>query len=230
MRASLNYGQAEYQRAARAIAHRLREWLPVDPSSCCLDVGCGGGQMLFALELLGFSDVVGIDVSAEQVALARQVSDVVHEVEATSFLRDNPERFDLITALDVVEHFRKDELFDLLDGLYSALKPGGRVILQTPNAESPWGLMHRYHDITHEVAFDPYSLEHVLSLSGFCSFEARECGPYIHGPTSLARWAIWRSIRAGLYLWNLAEMGTPGSGVYTRVFVAKADKPLTTTT
>jgi hypothetical protein len=83
----------------------------------------------------------------------------------------------------------------------------------------------RYGDLTHELAFDPTNLQSVLSIAGFDAFKARECGPYIHGAISLVRWSLWRLIAMGLRLWNLAETGSIGSGVYTRVFIAKADKP-----
>jgi hypothetical protein len=97
--------------------------------------------------------------------------------------------------------------------------------LQTPNAESPWGNMHRYHDLTHEIAFDPACLAHVLRVEGFTQFEAREVGPVAHRLVSGARLALWRLIHAGLGFWNLIETGDPGSGVFTRVFVASAVKP-----
>jgi hypothetical protein len=45
---------------------------------------------------------------------------------------------------------------------------------------------------------------------------------YGHSAASSARYVIWQTIRAGLKLWNLAETGDPGSGVFTRVFLISA--------
>lgn len=59
-------------------------------------------------------------------------------------------------------------------------------------------------------------------MAGFGDFEVRACGPVVHGAVSLIRRLLWIVIRAGLALWNLAETGSRGSGVYTRVFLARA--------
>ena len=115
-------------------------------------------------------------------------------------------------------------MFDFLDAAYSALRPGKRLILQTPNAESPFGHKMRYCDLTHENSFDPSNLNSILKIVGFNNFETQECGRIIHGPISLFRWLIWRMISFNLKIWNLAETGNIGSGVYTRFFLAKVDK------
>lgn len=220
-----SYSEADYARNSVSICRRLRGWLPQKPESKCLDLACGAGQILFMLKQAGYTDIIGVDISSQQVQTAKRIWPHVLEANAIDFLRTHVEEYDLVTAYDLVEHFRKDELFEFLDALYGALRAGGRVILQTPNAESPWGMMRRYGDLTHELAFVPNSLEHALSLAGFVGFEARECGPYAHGLKSLIRLGLWKIIRSGLALWNLAECGSIGSGIYTRVFVAKVDKP-----
>ena len=100
------------------------------------------------------------------------------------------------------------------------------MILQTPNAESPWGIMHRYHDFTHELAFDPHSLKKLLELCGSAKIEPRQAGPVIHGILSLGRFLLWKVVWSLLALWNLAETGSIGSGIYTRVFLISGIKRL----
>lgn len=224
MGAYLAYTDAEYSFRSKPIIDRLRQWLPRSLDANCLDVACGAGQLLYALRQHGYRQLTGIDLSPEQVKVASKVCVNVKQGDAIEFLRASPAMFDLITGFDIVEHFRKDELFEFLDALYCALKPGGRLILQTPNAESPWGMTMRYGDLTHELAFSPMSLEYALRLAAFSDFQAKECGPYVHGIKSLLRAFLWRMISAGLKVWNLAETGNTGSGIYTRVFIAKADK------
>jgi hypothetical protein len=128
--------------------------------------------------------------------------------------------------LDIIEHLVKLEVMRFLDASYKALKPGGRLILQTPNAESPWGSQHRYNDFTHEVGFNPNLLSRLLNLAGFQSMECRETGPVPSGYSLISslRYLIWQSIRLGLKVWNLAETGSAGSGVFTRVFLATGVK------
>lgn len=223
----LSHSPAEYDAQAAAIHARVRRWLPADRAAPVLDIGCGPGYFLYLLHRLGYTDVTGVDLSEEQLALARRSSPraaLVHG-DARDVLAANPGRFALITGFDFIEHFGKDELFPLLRSVSAALRPGGRLVLQTPNAASPWGLMVRYGDLTHELAFEPHSLAYALRMAGFTDVETRECGPHPHGLKSLVRTVLWQGIRGALAFWNLVETGSAGGGVYTRVFTAAARKP-----
>ncbi len=75
-----------------------------------------------------------------------------------------------------------------------------------------------------QLIFNPNSLERLLALVGFSNIAAREAGPVVHGAFSLGRYVIWKIIRSGLTVWNLAETGSKGSGVYTRVFLITGRK------
>ena len=98
-----------------------------------LDVGCGAGLLTEALARLG-ATVSGIDATPEVIAVARdhaaamglaidyRAGDVI-ELEG---------RFDLITALEVIEHVADPRAF--LEALARRLAPGGLLILSTPNA------------------------------------------------------------------------------------------------
>jgi hypothetical protein len=125
-------------------------------------------------------------------------------------------------GLDIVEHFGKDELLGFLDACHRALRPEGALIIQTPNADSPWGLGVRYGDYTHEVCLNPQVLKAVLSVCGFREFEAREQGPVARGPLSLLRAFLWQGYRVSATFRNLVETGSTGSRVFTRVFVARS--------
>lgn len=57
---------------------------------------------------------------------------------------------------------------------WRALKPGGRLILQTPNADSPWALGVRYGDFTHEICLNPNSAQHLLTVGGSQRVAVRE--------------------------------------------------------
>ncbi|GAB4174007.1 MAG: hypothetical protein Fur0039_15760 [Rhodocyclaceae bacterium] len=209
------------RRWARAYRHYLRAWLPESRDARILDVACGGGKLLQFYLDCGYTDVHGVDVSPEQVTLARQVTPNVVQANVLDYLGAHAGRFELISGLDIVEHFRKDEVLRFLDLCHAALAPGGRLVLQTPNAESPWGTHHRYNDLTHELGFNRNALARLLGLVGFTAIEAREQGPVPWGysAASTLRWCVWQMIRAGLKLWNVAETGDAGSGVFTRVFL-----------
>lgn len=213
-------------RWSRAIAYHLRGWTPERKDARILDLACGAGRLLFFFSERGYKDLTGVDISPDQVALARQVTPNVKQESVLDHLENNPDSYDLITGYDIVEHFNKDEVLRFLDGCFGALQPGGRLILQTPNADSPWGNSLRYGDFTHEVCFNPNSLTRLLRLVGFGNLEVREAGPVPlrNSLVSTARYLIWQLIRAGLRIWNLAETGSSGTSVWTRVFLISGIK------
>jgi 2-polyprenyl-3-methyl-5-hydroxy-6-metoxy-1,4-benzoquinol methylase len=210
-----------------AYDYYFRDWLPACKEVQIADLACGSGRLLFYLREKGYSDLSGVDISLEQVQLARQVSPKVIHGDLMSFLRANKESFDLITSLDIIEHFHKDEVLKFLDACFAALKPKGRLILQTPNAESPWGTALRYADFTHELSFTPQMLTKLLNLCGFVNAEARQQGPPRgYSIAATMRHLVWRLILVNmLKFYNIVETGAVGSGVFTRVFSISACKP-----
>jgi 2-polyprenyl-3-methyl-5-hydroxy-6-metoxy-1,4-benzoquinol methylase len=205
----------------KAYGFYFQGWLPVSKQAQIADVACGSGNLLRFFAENGYPHICGVDISQEQVSLARQVTPEVEAGNAIEFLEARPAQFDLITGLDIIEHFNKPEVLRFLDGCHTALKPGGRLILQTPNADSPWGAMHRYNDFTHEVCFTPNALTRLMRLTKFEFIEPRETKPIPFGysMTSTVRYLVWEMIRLGLNLWNLAETGSTGSNIFTRVFL-----------
>ncbi len=214
------------ERAGKVWDYYFRGWLPERKYASILDIACGSGKLLHFFKQGGYANLTGVDISQEQVQIARQVLTNVIEANVLDFLETHSEAFDLITGIDIIEHFTKAEVLRFLDGCYSSLKPDGRLILQTPNAESPWGTGIRYGDLTHEVCFNPNALTRLLCLCGFGRIGARETGPVPWGYSikSSIRYYMWQIIRCVLKLYNLTETGGTGSGIYTRVFLITAKK------
>jgi SAM-dependent methyltransferase len=213
-------------RWGKSYRHYLKGWLPLDPDAEIVELACGSGRLLHFFKGAGYGRLTGVDISPDQVALSRQVTPNVVQSDVLTFLANHKEQFDLVIALDIIEHLQKPEVLSFLDLCFAALKPCGRLVLQTPNAESPWGSTHRYNDLTHEVCFNPNALFRLLRLVGFSSIEARETGPVPFGYSliSSARSVAWAAIRLGMMLWNLAETGDRGSGIFTRVFLISGVK------
>jgi 2-polyprenyl-3-methyl-5-hydroxy-6-metoxy-1,4-benzoquinol methylase len=224
--APAQFDESATRRWGKAYRYYLRGWLPGSKEASIVDLGCGGGRLLHFFEGQGFRSVEGVDISLDQVQLAKHVTPKVTEGDSIAFLEARPEAFSLVVGLDIIEHLHKPEVLRFLDAAYSALKTGGRIVLQTPNAESPWGALHRYNDFTHEVCFNPNALSRLMRLSGFTGIESRELGPVPFGYSlaSSIRFVLWHGIRAGLKAWNLVETGDAGSGVFTRVFLISGVK------
>jgi SAM-dependent methyltransferase len=202
----------------------LRGWMPEGPDGCIADIACGNGYLLRFFQKRGYRNVQGVDISEEQLAVAKQICERVQLQNGTDYLLQKPNSFDLITALDLVEHLTKDELLKFLRSAHGALRPGGRLILQTPNCASPQGIAVRYSDFTHEIGLNPNSLAWLMRLTGFQDYEAREQGPVSRGLKSTVRWGLWRMLRWAFIVRDLIESGS-AQRVYTRVFVASATKP-----
>jgi cyclopropane fatty-acyl-phospholipid synthase-like methyltransferase len=214
------------ERWGRAYAYYFRKWLPLSKDATIFDLACGSGTLLRFFKERGYGRVSGIDISAEQASLSRKIMDDVVEGDVLQYLRERRGEADLIIGLDIVEHFHKDEAIAFLTGCYLSLAAGGRVILQTPNACSPWGSALRYADFTHETCFTPGLLTKLLTMCGFRDVESREMNPipWRYSLTATVRYVCWRMIRVVLMLWNFVETGNPGEGIYTRVFLVSARK------
>jgi len=80
------------------------------------------------------------------------VRDFVIQDDVFSFLKNTDKVYDVICAFDLLEHFHKDELLDLLGLIHSRLTLGGIFVFRTPNGEGPFVGRYRYGDFTHEIA------------------------------------------------------------------------------
>ena len=212
----------------RAYRRFFRGWLPASPAAAILDVGCGGGQMLQVLRALGFTAGQGVDISEQQAQKARAAGLDVRCGDALAALRENSGHWDLILAIDILEHLQKGEALEFLRAAHDALKPGGRLILQMPNPSAPAGMRVRYGDLTHEIALSPDCMARLLDLFGFTAIECRETGP-VPGwaaPLATLRWLLWQGCRAVLMIFDLIETGGLGNKVHTRVYLVSSCRPV----
>ena len=98
-----------------------------------LDVGCGAGLLAEPLARLG-ATVTAIDPAEELIAAAREHAAgqglaIAYRVAAVENVEG---AFDLITAMEVIEHTADPQLF--LNALAQRLAPDGLLMLSTPNA------------------------------------------------------------------------------------------------
>lgn len=103
------------------------------PGDCLLELGCGwGGMMKFLHERLGDSVTVkGITISQTQADFIKK-SYGFDDVVVESFVsREYPaNQYDCIYSIDAWDHVRPKDTASLVKKLYTALKPGGRLIQQ----------------------------------------------------------------------------------------------------
>jgi SAM-dependent methyltransferase len=99
-----------------------------------LDVGCGAGNMVHHLSRYG--RVRGIEVDPRPVKIAQARGYDVRQADASRRIPFADASFDLVTALDVIEHVDDDGA--LLREAHRVLKPGGRLLLTTPAFQWLW--------------------------------------------------------------------------------------------
>jgi len=148
--------------------------LPRD--SRILDIACGVGYLEEYLLKQGFQNIESIDLSGEQIEAAklmltqRGVSFIgkINFVVANAFeYLGKADQFDLVAMFDIIEHFSKEEIGQLLRLTYAALGSGGLLLLRTINADNPLFGRFFYHDFTHETPFTPDSIRQCLAAVNF---------------------------------------------------------------
>jgi len=126
-----------------------------------LDVGCGTGANL--LMLLEYGDAEGVDISEDALAFCRERGLDKVRLGAGEQLPYDDGTFDLVTALDVVEHM-DDDLAGLRE-MRRVLRPGGRVLLFVPTFMFLWGLQDDVSN--HRRRYRLPELRRVLEQAGF---------------------------------------------------------------
>ena len=143
-----------------------------------VDLGCGRGEWL---ALLGAAGVAarGVDTNPAFVAAGRargldmELGDALGYLEALP-----PDSIDMVTAFHVIEHLATEDLLALLEAARGALRPGGCLLLETPN---PTNLVMAacdfYNDPTHRSPLPPALTEYLVSTQGFGDVEVRPLHP-----------------------------------------------------
>jgi 2-polyprenyl-3-methyl-5-hydroxy-6-metoxy-1,4-benzoquinol methylase len=170
--------------------------------------------------------VTGIDASREQIELALALGTTgVLEADLFAFAGEHRRRYDYVLAVDVVEHFDREQAVPLFETLHAMLRPGGRLILRTPNGVSPFHGRILFGDVTHGLAYTSRSMAQVAAAAGFAGVEIYACGPVGHGIKQLVRRMIWRLAEALLVTILAAETGMLSGHVVTQNLVAVLTVP-----
>lgn len=146
----------------------------------CLDLGCGRGVWLQVLAEAGFANVRGVDLSAAAVAEAQAQGLQAEQADALAWLRAQPGDSALaITAFHLMEHLPFALRLALVGECARVLRPGGLLILETPNPENVWVATHTFHhDPTHSQPLTPDSLEFLVNYCGLQTLAVPRLHPY----------------------------------------------------
>ncbi len=161
-------------------ARTLRRYLERAPLGSVLDIGCGDGMMLetvadLAQALAGVDGYSGaVDATRRRVPLADLR---VADLEQGLPFPDNS--FDTVLFCDVIEHLRQPVF--ALEEIARTLRRGGRLMLTTPNANSPFRVLRGARwfglaDPTHLIFYTMFSVVHLLKKTGLTPVVCRTDG------------------------------------------------------
>ncbi|MBU2787015.1 class I SAM-dependent methyltransferase [Acidithiobacillus sp. VAN18-1] len=162
--------------ASREVIKSLRtQYLPfvkplvsLYPGSATFDAGCGRGEWLELMCELGFSPF-GVDLDDGMLESCVELGLPAQKGDAVTFLASLPNSSQvIISAFHVVEHITFNQLRSLVSEALRVLKPGGLLIMETPNPENLLVATRNFYlDPTHQRPIPSQLLAFVAEYTGF---------------------------------------------------------------
>ena len=174
------------------IDQNIIDTLPNDKESRILDMGCGFGGWLKFLKENGYENITGVEVGAEQNQFLKDKGFNVIKSDMVEFLKVTNNKYDVVTMFDVLEHFKKDEIVELIPLLKNIIEDDGGLIIRVPNGEAIFKGSIMYGDFTHETFFTSRSLKQVFNIFGFSDITTYPVYPIKHGLKSTIRYYGYR--------------------------------------
>jgi O-antigen chain-terminating methyltransferase len=165
----------KYRGSRETIKQRLRAYAGfITPlathfqPATALDLGCGRGEWLELLHENGFA-AHGVDLDDGMLAACRERGLQAENAEAVAALRALPDAsLALVSAFHLVEHIPFDALQQLVREALRVLRPGGLLIMETPNPENlVVGASSFYMDPSHLKPIPPRLLSFLTEHAGF---------------------------------------------------------------
>lgn len=142
--------------------------LQIYPFSAAVDLGCGRGEWLELLRDWGFNPL-GVDLDDGMLDGCHQLNLPAQKGDALTFLKSLPNDSQaVVSAFHVVEHVSFEQLQILVAEAIRVLKPGGILIMETPNPENIIvSTRNFYLDPSHQRPIPPQLLSFVTEYHGF---------------------------------------------------------------
>ena len=167
--------EERYRGSRDLIKSRLKVYLPfIQPlkelyeNAEALDLGCGRGEWLELLKENGF-DAQGVDLDEGMLSACLELGLKVQTRDAISILKESDsESQTVISGFHIAEHIPFSDLQILVQEALRVLRPGGLLILETPNPENiAVGTSSFYMDPTHKQPIPHQLLSFVSEYYGF---------------------------------------------------------------
>lgn len=138
------------------------------PEAAVFDAGCGRGEWLELMGDLGLSPF-GVDLDEGMLASCVELDLPASKGDAINYIATLPDSSQVVvSAFHVVEHIAFEQLQALVAEALRVLKPGGLLIMETPNPENiVVASCNFYLDPTHQRPIPPKLLAFVAEYAGF---------------------------------------------------------------
>jgi 2-polyprenyl-3-methyl-5-hydroxy-6-metoxy-1,4-benzoquinol methylase len=154
--------------------------LDVHDNETVLDAACGSGVLTNMIAEQSNASVTGIDFSEAAIAFCKHqykhdnLSFITSDLKEKTFA---PESFNKIVMLEILEHLQPADAQVILANQFEYLKPGGKLVMSTPNKQSLWPaieflldamkLTPKMKDEQHVKLYTPSALKKVVTDVGF---------------------------------------------------------------
>lgn len=171
-----------------------------------LDVGCGTGTML--THLAAYGKAQGVDIDEEAIGYCRDRGLTEVRLGSAETLPFEDESFDLVTALDVIEHLDDDTV--ALREIRRVLRPGGLVLVTVPAHPFLWGDQDEVN--LHKRRYVAPEIRARLSESGFDVLRLSYINAFMFPPIAAARMLRRLEHRLRPRLENQSDFRYPAPG------------------
>ena len=162
----------EFRGSRDDVKECLRRYLPLlataNIKDRILDLGCGRGEWLELINEAGL-EATGVESNHAMFERTRTLGLDLVNADALTHLRSlRDESLNAVTAFHFVEHLPFATLVELIDETLRVLRPGGLLIVETPNPKNlVVGGCNFHSDPTHHKPLFPETLAFILSQRGF---------------------------------------------------------------
>jgi 2-polyprenyl-3-methyl-5-hydroxy-6-metoxy-1,4-benzoquinol methylase len=132
-----------------------------------LDIGCGRGEFLEILAREGIG-ARGVDIDPAMVERCLEKGLNVERRDALVELEGSePATLDGVFAAQLIEHLDAPSVVRLVRSAFAALRPGGVLLVESPNPRSLVALAAFYVDLTHVRPYDAETIRWLVEETGF---------------------------------------------------------------
>lgn len=137
-----------------------------------VDLGCGDGDFVALLVEQGI-DALGVDADDKTVAAVQAQGLPIVQQDIFTYLTGAPDdSVDGIFCAHVVEHLPYQQVIELTRHAYRILRPGGRLVLATPDARTLFSHLEMFYlHFGHVSFYHPRLLCFLLEHAGFTATE-----------------------------------------------------------